>query len=181
MNRIVKLTTSISKWSTLMKLPSIVDLVEVRSDILGDTIPDNHTNKPLVYVLKSIEERGTFTGTKEERINRLIEATTTFDFIELEGERDLIPEILDYIPAERRRIAWYDIYKNYHTLKSQIVQYSQTEASLYKMVVNTKNLEETVAVTSLIKSFKTLSVLAYSIGEFSKIFIFLFKHSLAKP
>ncbi len=169
MNRTVKITASISKWSALTELPNTVDLVEVRSDIIGDTLAaKKHIRTRLVYVLKSIEEGGTFTGTSEERKSKLLKAVSTFDFIELEGERDLIPEILDHIPIEKRRIAWYGAYKNYKALKSQLEKYNQTKASLYKVVVQTKSLKETVAVINLTKAFKTRPVLAYAIGPFSK-------------
>ena len=72
MNSRVKITTSISKRTALAQLPTTVDLVEVRCDITGNTIiPNTYSNTPLVYVLRSIEEGGTFTGTKEERKEKL--------------------------------------------------------------------------------------------------------------
>ncbi len=169
MNRKVKIVTSISNQKALTRLPDIVDLVEVRGDLMElSTLKRELTDKPLIYVLRSKEEGGTFAGSPNDRTKKLLNAVKAFDFIELEGERDLIPEILDHVPVEKRRIAWYGYYEDYQTLKLRLEKYIQVKASLYKLVVHAKSHKETIAATRLIQSFEDSPVLSYAIGPFSK-------------
>jgi 3-dehydroquinate dehydratase/shikimate dehydrogenase len=96
--------------ASLGGLPPEIDVLEVRADRLGDVAPERLRERfpgHLLYTLRSEAERGSATDSLPERWARLIEASRDFDFVDLEGERDLVPEVLDHVPPGKRVISWH--------------------------------------------------------------------------
>jgi 3-dehydroquinate dehydratase/shikimate dehydrogenase len=157
--------TSINDLNQFQYLPKGIDLVEVRADLIG-SLSLNPVQKSIskVFVLKSVEEGGSFKGTLEERQQYLIKAAETYDYVELEGERDLIPEILNHIPIQQRRISWEGLYTDEEELTCRLWKYQNTSALLYKMVVKTRSFKEAVVVSNLVKKDISNRVVAYAKG-----------------
>ncbi|PHS03601.1 MAG: hypothetical protein COA88_15540 [Kordia sp.] len=171
MNKEVKIVVSISEWNQLDELSMLtdaIDLVEVRADLIDIALVKGYTNKPLIYSLRSTEEGGSFKGSFEERKKLLLNAAKDYDYIELEGERDLVPELLNNIPEEKRRITWHGSSKNYSSLHEKLTKYLQTPASLYKIVVHTNRHEDAVFTTCLLNAFSSDSIVAYAVGPMVK-------------
>ena len=92
----------------LATLPDSVPWVEVRADLVGDLFPDEVRQSfrgGLLYTLRSRAEGGNSEATGRERRQRLLNAAASYDLIDLEGERDLTPEILHAIPPDERMSA----------------------------------------------------------------------------
>ena len=90
--------------SDLKALAGAADWLEVRADLVGDLDPDwlrSHFPGEILYTLRSAFEGGAFEGPREARLRRIGEAAPRFDRVDLEGERDLVPELLTRIPARR--------------------------------------------------------------------------------
>lgn len=168
-NRRVNIVSSITDLNQFQHLSNLIDLVEVRADIIG-SLALNPVQKSTskVFVLKSEEEGGTFKGTQEERTQYLIKASQTYDFIELEGERDLIPEILDHIPPLKRRISWEGVFSNEENLKQRVEHYRQIPANVYKIVVKTESFQDSIAVSNLVKTDDTNKVIAFAKGNYAR-------------
>jgi shikimate dehydrogenase len=98
------------------------------------------------------------------RIKTLIEASAYFDFIELEGEQDLVPEILNAIPADRRIIAWQGRPENYESLEKRFNKYRATPAKYYRLVVQTEKSGDELPVLQLLKSLNRNDLIAYATG-----------------
>src|SRR5215468_11011143 len=84
----------------LQALPRDVDWLEVRADLVGDVDADWLRSRfagTLLYSLRSTAEGGRAHASSTERCARLIHAARHYDLIELEGDRDLIPEVLDAV------------------------------------------------------------------------------------
>src|SRR5436189_6431298 len=94
----------------LAALPTSVNWLEVRADLVGDLDPTwlrRHFKKDLLYVLRSHAEGGNSFDSPEERRRRLTTAARYYDRVELEYERDLSAEVLKEIPPEKRVLSWH--------------------------------------------------------------------------
>ncbi|WP_103068967.1 type I 3-dehydroquinate dehydratase [Aquimarina sediminis] len=168
MQRKVQIVTSIThddQICELSYLPNEIGLIEVRADLLSDISKiKDHTNIPIIYALRSKEEGGLFEGTISERYRLLKEASIVFDYVELEGDRDLAPEVLDFIPKNKRRIVWYGSPENHFALITRIQKYTKVPASRYKIVVTTDNHSDGVTLMSLLNAISNTSIVVYAIG-----------------
>ena len=81
----------------LRKLPPQVELLEVRADRIGHVDPDwlrSHFNGQILFTLRSAAEGGDCGAALEERHRQLRRAARRYDLVDLEAERDLVPELL---------------------------------------------------------------------------------------
>ena len=128
--------------SDLELLAGTADWLEVRADLVGDLDPDwlrAHFPGELVYTLRSAFEGGAFEGSREARLRRLGEAAPRFDRVDLEGERDLLPDLLARVPVARRLVSWHGAPIDLQALKSRLAHLSSIPASLYKLVPGAAN------------------------------------------
>ena len=169
MKRSVNIVISVTKLNQLDVLSTITDsigLIEVRADLIPNSeCVKKYTSTPLVYILRSKSEGGNYTGTPTDRAQQLINASDFFDFVELEGERDLTPEILNSIPKEKRRISWYGPSESFENIKSRTEKYMQVPASCYKLIVNAQSSADAIPVVRLLDTIKNKSLVAYAIGS----------------
>ncbi|HEY9422587.1 MAG TPA: type I 3-dehydroquinate dehydratase, partial [Thermoanaerobaculia bacterium] len=87
-----------------------VGWLEIRADLVGDLDAARLARLfpgKLLYTLRSRAEGGAFEGSPERRRKRLMEAAGRYDLVDLEVARDLTPEVLKAIPAEKRVISWH--------------------------------------------------------------------------
>ncbi len=165
-NRKVNIVTSITDLNQLQYVPSNIDLVEVRADVIGSLALNPIQKKTSkAFVLKSQYEGGAFKGNQQERNQLLIKAATIYDFVELEGERDLIPEILNHIPYEKRRISWEGNFTSEEKVKLQLKKYQNVSAVCYKIVTQTESYQASIIISNLVKNDATNSVIAFAKGE----------------
>jgi 3-dehydroquinate dehydratase/shikimate dehydrogenase len=138
--------------SELTALPEAVEWLEVRADLSGDLDPHwlrNHFRGQLLYTLRSREEDGGFQGTSSERRERLLEAARRYNLIDLEGERDLTPEILAEIPPHKRLISWHGAATDLSALRSRFSKLSTVEARFYKLVTKSTQVVDTALVSEI--------------------------------
>jgi 3-dehydroquinate dehydratase/shikimate dehydrogenase len=169
MNTQVILSVTITEASQLHQvtaLPVQAGLIEVRADLFNaDTAAiKNSVSCPLLYTLKSKTEGGLFNGTAELRMQELINASDYFDFVELEAERDLVPEILNAIPPEKRIIAWQGGSESYEMLKKRFEKYLETAAKYYRLIITANKSGEELPVLQLLQAMNRNDLIAYAIG-----------------
>ncbi|HEX8847859.1 MAG TPA: type I 3-dehydroquinate dehydratase [Pyrinomonadaceae bacterium] len=151
----------------LSALPDVVDWLEVRSDLTGDLDPEwlrNRFRGRLLYSLRSRAEGGDFEGPPDQRQERLKRAARSYDLIELEGVRDLSPDILDLIPAEKRLLSWRGQANGLAELKDRFAKLSSVPATLYKLVVEAAKVSDEMAPLSLLNSLGRSDTIAYASG-----------------
>lgn len=157
--------TEPNQLDLLSTISAFVNITELRADLLArPELARNFTSTLLVYVLRSTEEGGNFKD-YSKRPQQLIKASTIFDFVELEGERDLIPEILNAIPAKKRRITWYGAAESFDELMNRAKRYLETPAACYKLITTAQNSEDAIPVVRLLNSIKDKPLVAYSVGS----------------
>jgi 3-dehydroquinate dehydratase / shikimate dehydrogenase len=151
----------------LALLPSEVGWLEVRADLTGDLDPDwlrARFSGMLLYSLRS----GTGAGGARVRLPRskqLIRAALTYDLVELEGERDLVPEILAAVPPNRRIISWHGPACDAATLTARFQTFSQTPARLYRFVSTPQQPGDELHSLSFLRGLGRSDAIAYAEGR----------------
>jgi 3-dehydroquinate dehydratase/shikimate dehydrogenase len=166
---VATLTTPPSpRGEELSVLSQAVQWLEVRSDWLGDMDPDRlRRNFPgrLLYSLRSRADGGHFEGSDRQRRDRLLRAAQQYDLIDLEGERDLLPELLAAIPANKRLISWHGQSLDSEKLSARFEQLATVEARLYKLVSTGAQVGDELAPLRLLKSLGRSDTIAYATGQ----------------
>jgi 3-dehydroquinate dehydratase / shikimate dehydrogenase len=134
------LTTAPSPWGDdLRRLPPEVGLLEVRADLIGNVPVDaewlrSHFHGQILFTLRSTAEGGASDVAPEERHRRLRCAARHYDLVDLEAERDLVPDLLDEIRPDRRLISWAGAATDAGSLQCRAQQITSVPAHLYKVV-----------------------------------------------
>lgn len=152
----------------LAALPDCVEWLEVRADLAGDLDPDwlrRHFKGRLLYTLRSREEGGAYAGTAEERRRRLARAARRFDLVDLEGDRDAVPELLDEIPPALRLISWHGAAPDAGWLAEKFERLSAHGARLYRLVTTPSKAGDAPAPLLMLKALGRPDVVAYADGE----------------
>ncbi len=122
----------------LAAIPAAVEWLEVRADLTGDldaAALRRASGKKLLYTLRSSAEGGASESAPARRRQRLLTAAAAdYDRIDLEGARDLTPEILAAVPPERRLVSWHGPATDLAGLESRFAEIARVPAALYKLV-----------------------------------------------
>ena len=162
---IVVALTHLAQLDELQKHVAYIDLIEARADLIKNLKSlKEKTRLPLAYVLRSKKYGGCFNGTLKERHKLLIDASKSFDFVELEAEHDLNRELLRHIPKRKRRIAWYGGPLHYEMLFAKFEKVVQTPAQTYKFVIQDDSIQGVLPLIRLLNNYKSNDLVAYGVG-----------------
>jgi len=146
-----------------------VEWLEVRADVLGDLDPEplrRLFSGKLLYTLRSRAEGGSYEGSQERRKRRLAAAAAAgYDRIDLEGARDLAPELLTAIPATRRLVSWHGPASDVDALEACLGRLEAAEAALYKLVPWAVQPGEALAPLALLHKLRRPDVVAFAGGD----------------
>jgi 3-dehydroquinate dehydratase / shikimate dehydrogenase len=154
----------------LTALASSVEWLEVRADLVGDLSPAwlrAHFSGKLLYSLRSKAEGGRFDGSAGERQARLRQAALDYDVVDLEGERDLLADILTEIAPHQRLISWHGAASDCATLEQRLEKMSGVAAKIYKLVPRAAQAGDELAALSLLKLAGRADTIAYTTGKTS--------------
>lgn len=149
-------------------LPPGVGILEVRADLVGkvdpDWLRDRYPGK-LLYTLRSRAEGGAFEGGRKSRRRLLAAAAGTYDLVDLEGNRDLAPELLVEVPPDRRLLSWHGPPVSLTDLSARFEQLAATEARYYKLIPTATQSGDGLRPLELLKSLRRRDVIAFAAGE----------------
>jgi 3-dehydroquinate dehydratase / shikimate dehydrogenase len=147
--------------------PPAVRYVEVRADLAGDLTPDSlraHISGALLYTLRSTGAGGGCADPTDRRRARLIAAADRYDYVDLEVDRDLHPDVLAAIPPERRVLSWHGSAADLTQLRRRLVVMTAVKAHLYRLVPRAETLAQAALPLRLLKSIGRDDVMAYAHG-----------------
>lgn len=155
--------------SQIRALPPEVDVLEIRGDLVGE-IPSGRLREAfpgrLLFTLRSRDEGGRFDGSREERWTYLAAAGEDgYDLVDLEGERDLEPAVLDRLPAEKRLISWHGPVTPVDDLREVFERISREPARYYKLIPAAQQPGEELAPLQLLELLGRSDVVAFATGE----------------
>lgn len=151
----------------LAALTPEVQFVEVRADLIGDVEPSwlrGGFPGGLIYTLRSEAEGGGCADTRDLRRQRLIAAADHYDFVDLEAERDLHPEVLDRIPPQRRILSWQGPVTDLPALRRRLEAITSVDAHLYRLAPKADTLAQALVPLQLLKSVHRGDVMATARG-----------------
>ncbi len=151
----------------LADLPRGVSVLEVRADLCGDLDPEalrREFDGRLLYTLRSQREGGTDRCDPAERQRRLATASRGFDLVDLEGQRDLAPEVLEAIEPSRRVISWHGLARDVEGLAKKFLELAEEPAAVYKMVPTARRSGDEVAALQLLSELGRDDVIAFATG-----------------
>lgn len=143
------------------------ELLEVRADLLGEVDPSRLRDRVggrLVYCLRSRDQGGRFEGPPQVRRSRLLAAAGHYDVIDLEADRDLVPDLLARIPAHRRRISWHGTAAGHGALHERFVRMATVGAALYVLTTAVSRAEQALAPLRFLHDLGRCDVTAFGTG-----------------
>lgn len=153
--------------SELRALPTCVDWLEVRADLVGDVSADwlrDRFKGRLLFTSRSREEGGGSEAPLGLRHRRLAAAARLFDRVELEGSRDCLPTLLAEIPQAKRCISWHGRASDVSELWERFKQISCVPAAVYKLNTWSASIADEFLPLLLLKALGRDDTIAYSDG-----------------
>jgi len=145
----------------------LADWLEIRADLMPD--PDPIAVRPsfdgrLLYSLRSCRAGGRDDSPIGTRYRCLRGAARVYDLVDLEGDRDLVPDLLNCINPERRVISWHGRIRDEQCLQQLLQSFSRTGARLYRFEVDCSSVEEGITALQFLNHAKRSDVIAYATG-----------------
>ncbi len=152
----------------LRRLPAGVGCLEVRADLVGDPDPDwlrQRFGGELIYTLRSRAEGGESDAGQSGRRRRLRRAAERYDLVDLEGDRDLDPDLLAAVPAAKRLVSWHGSAPSLSALKRRFGELAATEARFYKLIPEARQALDALRPLALLRALGRDDVIAFASGD----------------
>jgi 3-dehydroquinate dehydratase/shikimate dehydrogenase len=151
----------------LSALSGVADILEVRADLVGEIDPDwmrDRFSGELLYTLRSRAEGGSSEASTAGRYQRLAKAAQHYDLIDLEGLRDLHPELLTAVSEERRIISWHGPASTFSDLTAVFERLATEGARYFKLVPGATEPTHALSPLALLKSLRREDLTAFASG-----------------
>ncbi len=153
----------------------IVDLFEVRIDIIGDGWQElaKQLKKPWIATNRTINEGGKWAGNEARRIERLLQAIELgADMVDIEFRTKNLENI---VPLVKKRVkcilSFHDMEKTppFEEMKEIVKRQIKAGANICKVVTTAKEFEDNLAVLQLIAEFPENKMVAFAMGQAGQI------------
>ena len=148
----------------------LVDLLEVRIDLIGDDWQDivRQLEKPWIACNRSADEGGQWQGSEARRIEKLLQAIELgAETIDIELRTNNLKNIINLIKKQAKcLVSFHDLEKTppFDTMKQIVEEQSKAGADICKMVTTAQDFEDNLAVLRLIPEFPTIKVVSFAMG-----------------
>jgi 3-dehydroquinate dehydratase/shikimate dehydrogenase len=143
------------------------DWLEIRADLMPEQDPialRSAFDGRLLYSLRSCRAGGRDDSPIGARHRRLRGAARVYDLVSLEGDRDLVPNLLTHISPGRRVISWYGRVEDQQALQQLLRVFSRTAARLYRFEIACSTVEEGIIALQFLNQARRSDVIAYATG-----------------
>jgi 3-dehydroquinate dehydratase/shikimate dehydrogenase len=141
--------------------------IEVRADLAGDVDSGRLRDRfagALLYTLRSATAGGGCDDPADRRRERLIAAASHYDYVDLDADHDLHPDLLDRIPPERRVLSWYGPATDLDGLGHKLAAMTTVGAHLYRLAPAAGTMAQALTPLRLLKTIDRGDVTAYARG-----------------
>src|SRR4029077_6286075 len=145
----------------------VSDWLEIRADLMPEPEPAalrSVFDGRLLYSLRSCRAGGKGASSAASRCRRLQRAARIYDLVDLETDRDVLPDLLSCISPHCRGISWYGRVEDQPTLQELLQVFSRTAARLYRFEISCSNVEEGIIALQFLNQIKRTDVIAYATG-----------------
>ncbi len=168
----VKLCASIinADMEAVKKIESMVDLFEVRIDLIGDgwTEVARQLSKPWIACNRMVEEGGKWDGNEARRIERLLQAIELgAKIVDIESNAKNVDNIIRLIKKRATcLLSFHDFQKtpSLDTLKQIVQKELKAGADICKVVTACQSFEDNISVMKLYSIFPEVKMVAFTIG-----------------
>lgn len=153
---------------TLFPAVEYCQWIEVRADLLPGLDPaelrERCKGKQLLYTLRNSREEGRGRLSLVQRHQLLRKAAEAYDLINLEGEYDLVPDVLTAIAPDRRIVSWRGRATEPEYLETRLGAFTGTPARLFRFEVECGGVEDGLAALQFLHHVHRQDVTAYAEG-----------------
>jgi len=168
----VKLCASIigTDIAAIKKIEPIVDLFEVRIDLIGDKWMEvaRQLKKPWIACNRMVEEGGKWDGNEARRIERLLQAIELgAKIIDIEYNAKNVDNIIRLIKKRAEcLLSFHDFQKTppLDVLKQIVNKELKAGADICKVVTSAQTFEDNLAVMRLFSEFPDVKIVAFAMG-----------------
>lgn len=155
----------------IRKVESIVDLFEVRIDLIGDAWEKvvKSINKSWIATNRTIDEGGRWNGNEARRIERLLQAIELgAEMVDVEFRTKNLKNI---VPLVKKRVkcilSFHDTEKTppLNELKNIVDGQIKAGADICKVVTTAKEYQDNLTVLELVRSFHTSRIVSFAMGQ----------------
>ena len=168
----VRLCASITgpDMAAIKKIEPIVDLFEVRIDLIGDNWTDvaRQLKKPWIACNRMVEEGGKWEGNEARRIERLLQAIELgAKIVDIEYNAKNVENIIKLIKKRAEcLLSFHDFQKtpSLDVLKQIVNKELKAGADICKVVTTAQTFEDNLAVMRLFSEFPDTKMVAFAMG-----------------
>ena len=148
----------------------IVDLFEVRIDLIGDSWTDvaRQLKKPWIACNRMVEEGGKWEGNEARRIERLLQAIELgAKIVDIEYNAKNVENIIKLIKKRAEcLLSFHDFQKtpSLDVLKQIVNKELKAGADICKVVTTAQNFDDNLAVMRLFSEFPDTKMVAFAMG-----------------
>jgi 3-dehydroquinate dehydratase type I len=156
--------------AAVKKIEPIVDLFEVRIDLIGDNWTDvaRQLKKPWIACNRMVEEGGKWEGNEARRIERLLQAVELgAKIVDIEYNAKNVENIIKLIKKRAEcLLSFHDFQKtpSLDVLKQIVNKELKAGADICKVVTTAQNFEDNLAVMRLFSEFPDVKMVAFAMG-----------------
>lgn len=157
------------------RVESLVDLFEVRIDLIGDTWQQmvTHLERPWIACNRSAEEGGSWQGSEAGRREELLSALELgAAIIDIELVTGNLKEIVQLIKKKAKCLLSYHDIKgtpSMELMRGIIQRQLDAGADICKLVTTARRFEDNLAVLELISDFPKARVISFAMGPLGGI------------
>jgi len=164
-----------SEIDAVKEIEPLVDLFEVRIDIIGDGWQElvRQLEKPWIATNRTIGEGGRWQGNEARRIEGLLQAIELgADMVDVEFRTK---NLVNIVPLVRKRVkcilSFHDLEKTppLEEMRGVVKRQLKAGADMCKVVTTAKEFEDNLAVLQLISEFPENKMVAFAMGQIGQI------------
>jgi len=156
--------------TAVKKVEPLVDLFELRIDLIGDGWPElvKQIKKPWIACNRSASEGGQWQGSEARRVEKLLQAIELgADIVDIELRTRNLEKIVQLIKRRTKcLLSFHDLEKtpSLDEMKEIVQRQLKAGADIGKMVTTAQGFEDNLTVLQLISEFPGVRLISFAMG-----------------